>query len=177
VVTGTCDENIRSPRPAIRSGGPVWRNKSALDGGVGHPAKNQNRSHRKNCQRHNRNLGGGEGRDQRRRRPDWAKIRLGRRLFAGRPKKVSRSMVRTEGPKVRIHLPPASTADPAASTSHQQRLCRSELRVLDNAEPANGISNCQPRLQWHRPQGSGRHIEIAAHRQAGEAHIDSVDVS
>jgi hypothetical protein len=56
---------------------------------VGHPAKNRNRSHLKNCQRHNRNLGGGQGRDQRRRRPDRAKIRLGRRLFAARPKNLN----------------------------------------------------------------------------------------
>jgi hypothetical protein len=27
------------------------------------------------------------------------------------------------------------------------------------------------------PESSGRHIEIAAHRQPGEAHIDPVDVS
>ena len=32
--------------------------------GEGDPAKNQNRSHLKNRQRHNRDLGGGEGRDQ-----------------------------------------------------------------------------------------------------------------
>jgi hypothetical protein len=52
---------------------------------VGHPAKNQNRSHLKNRQRHNRNLGGAERRG---RRPDRAKIRLGRRLFAARPKNL-----------------------------------------------------------------------------------------
>jgi hypothetical protein len=57
-----------------------------LDGGVGHPAKYQNRSHLTNRQRHNRYLSGEEGRDQ---RPDRAKIRLGRRLFAARPKNLN----------------------------------------------------------------------------------------
>jgi hypothetical protein len=34
-----------------------------------------------------------------------------------------------------------STTDPAASTSHQQRLSRSELRVLDKAEPGGEIGD------------------------------------
>jgi hypothetical protein len=51
--------------------------------------KNRSQSHPKPPQHHNRNLGGGEGRDQRRRRPDRAKIRLGRRLFAARPKNLN----------------------------------------------------------------------------------------
>jgi hypothetical protein len=53
---------------------------------VGHLVKNRSRSHQKNRQHRNRNLGGAEGRDQ---RPDRAKIRLGRRLFAARPKNLN----------------------------------------------------------------------------------------
>jgi len=62
--------NIRWSRPAIASGDPVWRKRSASDDGVGHPSKNPRRSHLRNHQRHNRDLGDEEGSDQQRRKPE-----------------------------------------------------------------------------------------------------------
>ena len=68
MLAGTYRVNIRWSHPAIASGDPVWRKRSASGGGVGHSGKNPRRSHLRNRQRRKRDLGDEEGR-QRRRRP------------------------------------------------------------------------------------------------------------
>jgi len=60
---GTSPVNVRWSRPAIRSAGPVRRNRSAAGGGE-HPARNRRRYRPKPRQHHSRDLGGGEGCDQ-----------------------------------------------------------------------------------------------------------------
>jgi hypothetical protein len=72
---GTYRVTIRWSRPVTLSGDPVWQNRSAWDGGVRHPVKDRSRSDPKPRQQRNRDLGGEEGREQR--RPDRGKIRSG----------------------------------------------------------------------------------------------------